>query len=695
MKVTYNWLREYLDIRVRPQELAQKLTMAGLSVESLTQAGPDWVYDIEVTSNRPDWLSVIGIAHEVAAATGARFKKSSVVSRQTSARPRAPKIPVSAKDKAAGVPKEFSIKIEDQKGCGLYCGSLITGVRVAPSPAWLRERLTALGVRSVNNVVDITNFVLLQYGQPLHAFDYDLLAGPAIVVRRARQGEEIALIDGTHKKLTPEVLLICDAKRPVAAAGIMGGAATEVKEGAQNILLESAYFDPVLVRRGTRALGVGSDASYRFERGVDVSTVKTARDAATRMIIDICGGTLVAAKTSGHKQPAKAKKITIALAEARDILSLSISEAQAAGIFKRLGFGVRRGKKGELTVTVPAARRDLSIKEDLIEELARVRGYDAIPLTHASIKPFAYETPPIDVLEAAAQECLMRSGLKEVITYGLVGPEDYAKSSLELPAAAARLKNFLSQDYQVLRTTLIPSFLNIAALNINRGNAAFEVFETARVTTQEGEGRQAALMFVGNKRATWSCRSQAYTFFDIKGAVEELAASLRVKGGVWEPSLAPVFALGEAALFAVAGSLLGIVGRVSDGVKRRWGVKTKEPIYIAELFLDAFLKTAGPQKTFSPFETLPCVRRDVSLIAGPQASFRRIHKLILEQGAGMVQEAALADTYTGKEIPPGRVGLTLGVTYAEPGRTLTDEEVNRVHQGVLDRLVRDLGVQLR
>ncbi len=689
MKVTYNWIREYLELKASPQELAQKLTMAGLNVEALDEVDGDWVYDIEVTSNRPDWLSVVGIVHEVAAVTGSRFKKLGKQghyhwkpAKKTAAKP-------------AGNVGPFTLSIEDAKGCGLYCGNLIAGVRVGPSPGWLRERLAAVGLRSVNNVVDITNFVLLQLGQPLHAFDFDKLAGGAIVVRRARADEEIVLIDGTRKVLTPTVLLICDAKRPVAAAGIMGGAETEVKEGTQNILLESAYFDPVVVRRGTRFLGVVSDSSYRFERNVDVQTVMAARDVATRMIIDVCGGRLVTAKTAGHKKPARAKKITLSLAEACDILSLSISEAQATGIFKRLGFAVRRKKKGELKVTVPALRRDVTIKEDLIEELARVRGYDAIPLTSAAIKPFDFEPPVLDGLEAAVQDYFVRCGLKETITYSLVGPDDYAKSSLEIPDDAARLDNFLSQDYQVLRTTLIPSLLGVATLNINRGNADLEVFETARVCMKQGERRQAAVMLVGSKRASWSRRSRGYTFFDLKGIVEGLASSLEIGEKAWQFHSSGVFADGEACALVAAGRQLAVLGRIDDRVKRRWGIKTKEPIFTAELYLDVFLKACGGRKTFRAFETLPSVRRDISCVAGPQASFARIRKLVLEQGRGVAKDVALADIYEGKEIPQGRLGLTLSVTYAEPGRTLTDEEVNRLHQAVLDRLVADLGVQLR
>ncbi len=688
MKVTYNWIKEYLDLKASPQALARKLTMAGLNVEALDEVGGDWVYDIEVTSNRPDWLSVVGIVHEVAAVTGARFKKHG---KQGVRRRQALKTAVKP---AGGIPA-FSLSIDDAKGCGLYCGNLIAGVRVGPSPGWLRERLTALGLRSVNNVVDITNFVLLQLGQPLHAFDFDKLAAGAIVVRRARPGEEIALIDGTQKRLVPAVLLICDAKRPVAAAGIMGGTDTEVGEGANNFLLARAYFARVVVRRGARFLGVASDSSYRFERGVDVKTVLTARDAATQMILDVCGGRLVSSKTAGYKKPAKAKEITVSLAEACDILSLSISEAEASGIFKRLGFGVRRKKKGALEVTVPALRRDVTIKEDLIEELARVRGYDAIPLTSAAIKPFDFEPPAIDGLEAAVQDYFVRCGLKETITYSLVGPDDYAKSALDIPDDAARLDNFLSRDYQILRTTLLPSLLGVATLNIHRGNTGLEVFETARVCTRQAEARRAAFLLAGNRRASWSRRSRVYTFFDAKGIVEGLASLLGIEEGVWEPYASGVFAGGEACALVSGARRLAVLGRVDDRVKRLWGIKTRESLFAAEVYLDEVLKACRGRKALRAFETLPSVRRDISCVAGPQASFARIRKLVLEQAQGAARDVTLADIYEGQEIPHGRLGLTLSVTYADPRRTLTDEEVNRVHQAVLDRLVNDLGVQLR
>ncbi|MGE5279807.1 MAG: phenylalanine--tRNA ligase subunit beta [Deltaproteobacteria bacterium] len=688
MKVTYNWLKEFLDLKAAPQELAEKLTMTGLSVAALERAGDDWVYDIEVTSNRPDWLSVVGIAHEVAAATGARFKRQ-VPGPQPVAHG------MKGEKTAAGGGPQFTISIEDPQGCGLYCGNLIAGVRVGPSPAWLAQRLAAVGVRSVNNVVDITNFILLQYGQPLHAFDFDRLAGLAIVVRRARRGEEIALIDGSQKKLTPEVLLICDADRPVAAAGIMGGSATEVTGATRRVLLESACFDPVVVRRGTRVLGVASDSSYRFERGVDVATVTAARDAATRMIVALCGGALLAARTAGSQKPAPCRKITVSLAEAGSILSLPIGATEATGIFRRLGFAVRRMRKGQLAVTVPALRRDVQIKEDLIEELARIRGYDAIPLTDAAIKPFVYEPPAIDALEASVQDYLVRSGLKETVTYSLVGDDDYLRTSLEVPPDAARLANPPSQDYRVLRTTLIPSLLSVAALNISRGNTDLELFETARVYAPKGELRCATLLLAGSRRATWVRRSRRYEFFDVKGIVEGLAAFLGIEGGAWLPSTSPVFAPKEAVFFSASGILIAELGRVEEKVLRQWGIKGREPVFAAEFYLDKVLRVARPQARFRPFETLPSVRRDVSLTAGPQAPFDRIRELILREARGFVREVALADTYEGKEIPADRTGLTLCVTYADPGRTLTDEEVNRVHQGVLDRLVADLGVALR
>jgi phenylalanyl-tRNA synthetase beta chain len=439
MKVTYSWLKEFVDVRLAPEVLGERLTMAGLSVAALDRVGDDWVYDIEVTSNRPDWLSVRGIAREVAAITGAKLKKASKGEGRRK------------KEEKTKTAASFLLSIENPKDCPLYCGTLIAGVKVGPSPQEIVRRLEALGVRPVNNVVDITNICMLECGQPLHVFDFDKLARSSIIVRRAKAGEKLVLLDGAEKNLTKDVLVIADAAQPVAIAGVMGGHDAEVTAATKNILLESAVFDSVVVRRGARILGVATDASVRFERGVDAAATKTASDRAAEMILDVAGGEISAAKMAGHQNPGKNKKLLFSLREARESLGLALPTAKTKNILINLGFGVRPKKGDVFEVTVPAARRDVKIKEDIVEEVARSVGYDRIPLTAPRIKPFVYEAPAIQRVVTVARKFLVAAGCKEAVTYSLVSDDDYKRSLIDGAGEALALVNPLSVDARLLR----------------------------------------------------------------------------------------------------------------------------------------------------------------------------------------------------------------------------------------------------
>ncbi len=558
MRVTYSWLKEFVDIKIPPEKLSERLSMAGLTVASLESAGGDWVYDIEVTSNRPDWLSVRGIAREVAALL------------QTKMRPGPHKA-------IKGISKtdDFSIEIKDEADCRLYYGALVRGVKVGPSPDGLRRRLEALGLRSVNNVVDITNYCLLEYGQPLHAFDFSRIQGASIVVRRAKEKEELSLIDGTTKKLAPQVLVIADRHHALAAAGIMGGKESEVSGATRDVLLESAVFDPVVIRRGARLLGVATDSSYRFERGVDIQTARLALERAVQMLCELCAGTLAAVKQSGSAKTRAPQKISYDVREAGEVLSLDIKESEAVRILKHLGFCVRRAGRGKFVVEAPGFRRDVRTKEDITEEIARIHGYDKIPLTYPSIKPFVMEKPAVWQLEALVKERLVRLGLKEVITYSLGSPEDYKKTSLEITKDALCLENPLSQDCSLLRSTLVPSLLACAASNLNKGNVDFEIFESASVFEGHRETASLGILLCGNRRSAWSKESQRYSLYDLKGIVEEV---IRISGAglpVLENTSRAYFEPQTGGCFVFGQKNVAVVGKIAESVRRQCGIKVK------------------------------------------------------------------------------------------------------------------------
>ncbi len=678
MRVTYSWLKEFVDIKIPPEKLSERLSMAGLTVASLDQVGGDWVYDIEVTSNRPDWLSVRGIAREVAALLETKMRL----------------MPHKA-IKGPSKTDDFSIEIKDEADCRLYYGALVRQVKVGPSPEWLRKRLETLGLRSVNNVVDITNYCLLEYGQPLHAFDFAKIQGASIVVRRAGDKEELSLIDGTTKKLTPQVLVIADRHHALAAAGIMGGKESEVSSATRDILLESAVFDPVLIRRGARLLGVATDSSYRFERGVDIPTVRLAAERAVQMLCELCSGTFVAVKQSGSARAGVFQKISYDIRDAREILSLDIKDNEAVRILGHLGFGVRRAGRGKLAIEVPGFRRDVKSKEDITEEIARIYGYDKIPLTHPSIRPFAMEKPAVWRLEALVKEQLVRMGLKEVITYSLGSPEDYKKTSLEIAKDALCLENPLSQDCSLLRSTLVPSLLACAASNLNKGNVDFEIFESASVFEGHRETVSLGVLLCGNRRSAWSKESQRYSLYDLKGIVEDV---IRISGAgspALENASRAYFEPQTGGHFVVGQKTVACFGKVAETVRRNWGIKAKKDIYLAEVDIAALASLAYFRKLFKPLAQTPSILRDISVLAGPGVRYGRIESLIRKKAEGFLRRVCLADLYQGKELPRASAALTISLEYGCDDRTLTDAEINPVHQSVLDGLTGELSLTLR
>lgn len=678
MKVTYSWLKEFVDIKIPPEKLSERLSMAGLTVASLEEAGGDWVYDIEVTSNRPDWLSVRGIAREVAALLETKMRSLSHKA-----------------IKGISKPEDFSIEIKDEADCRLYYGALVRQVKVGPSPAWLRKRLETLGLRSVNNVVDITNYCLLEYGQPLHAFDFARIQGASIVVRRAKDKEELPLIDGTTKKLTPQVLVIADRHHALAAAGIMGGKESEVSGATKDVLLESAVFDPVVIRRGARLLGVATDSSYRFERSVDIPTARVAMEKAVQMLCELCAGTFAAVKQSGSAKARVPQKISYDVREAAEVLSLDIKESEAGRILEHLGFRVRRAGRGRLVIEVPGFRRDVKGKEDITEEIARIHGYDKIPLTYPSIRPFVMEKPAVWRLEAVVKEQLVRMGLKEVITYSLVSPEDYKRTSLEIAKDALCLENPLSQDCSLLRSTLAPSLLACAAFNLNRGNGDFEIFESASVFEGSRETASLGVLLCGDRRSAWGKESQRYSLYDLKGILQEIIKLSGAESVTLEDAPRTYFEPQTGGRFLVGQETAAVFGKVAQAVRRNWGIKAKKDIFLAEVDVAALAAVACFKKQFRPLAQTPSVFRDISVLAGPGIRYDRIENLIRRKAEGYLRRVCLADFYVGKELPRASAALTISLEYGRDDRTLTDAEINPVHQSVLDGLTGELSLTLR
>ena len=464
MKFTYNWLKDFVEIRITAKALAEKLTMAGLEVTSLEEREGDSVFEIEVTSNRPDWLSVVGIAREVAAITNSKFKllSASATKRGGSAYG-GKRYPLNAKN--------LQLKIEDKKDCPLYTAKIIREVKVGPSPDWLRKRLELIGCRSVNNIVDITNYILFTYGEPLHAFDLDKLNPDAIMVRRAKENEKLKSIDGEERILNKDTLVIADKQKPIAIAGVIGGKDSEVTQNTKNILLEAAIFDPIVIRRTRQKLGIQTDSSYRFERGIAIEAVESASLEAARLIKQLAGGDCVLAKSSGSLKP-KTREVKLNPAAASKILGQNIPSAAIKKILTNLGFKV----KNNFIIFVPSYRQDVKLEIDLIEEIARIYGYDRIPATLPKARPeltLSGTRPLVSVIK----NTLVGLGLNEVITYSLID-----RRLLD----GIEILNPLSQEQGVLRPQLLASLSLCIDYNLNQKQEYVAIFEIAKTFLDEG-----------------------------------------------------------------------------------------------------------------------------------------------------------------------------------------------------------------
>ncbi|MDO8489296.1 MAG: phenylalanine--tRNA ligase subunit beta, partial [Candidatus Omnitrophota bacterium] len=518
MKVTYSWLKDFVDLKIPPAELAEKLTMAGLEVVSLEEIGGDSVFEIEITSNRPDWLSVAGIAREVSAICGLKLKT------------------VNPKETKIKTNDCLSVKISSiAKGdCSFYSIRVICDVKVGPSPEWLKKRLTSLGCRPVNNIVDITNYILFETGQPLHAFDLDTLNQREINVRRAKTDEKIITIDGLQRILSPEILVIADKDKLIAIAGIMGGKEAEVTFKTRNILLESAVFNPILVRRAKQKLAIQSESAYRFERGVDFETAKAASLAAQELILKLASGRPCIYKSIGAKKSTN-PIINLDAAYVNKVLGVVIPVIKIKQILSRLGLQVKIKTKNILQLKIPSFRQDLKLQIDLIEEIARIYGYAKIPKTIPAIRPGQGIADKRGV-SCGIKNILSGLGLHEVITYSLIDHNLLIKSGINTDRSPIEILNPLSCEQGVLRPTLLPSLIRCIAYNLNQQQENIKIFEIASSFSGESDSIREepclgiALCGINSFLTNQGLVKDEVTLLHLKGTLEILFGRLGVRG---------------------------------------------------------------------------------------------------------------------------------------------------------------------
>ena len=680
MRFTYSWLKEYIDVKLKPKELAEKLTMAGLEIEAVSQADGEWVFEAEVTTNRPDWLNIIGIAREVAAITDEKMAATKAGQHSSASTGRA------AQPKSAA---NCIIQVLDKQSCPRYTGRIITGVKVAPSPEWLIKRLKSIGVRSVNNIVDITNFVLFETGQPLHAFDFDKLSGGRIIVRRAKGNEQIVTIDGVTRKLDLSMLVIADENAPVAIAGIMGGKGTEVTESTKTILLESAYFDPAITRKVSRCLGLGSDSSYRFERGVDLEGVKTASDRASALIVEIAGGLIGKIANIGKKSITQAN-VLVNFQKVNDVLGTNVPTKEISRILKALGLKSGKTSKAGAVFTIPSWRRDLKKEEDLIEEIIRIYGYDKICTDSVFI-------PMQPDLARIISDTLVSFGLNEAITYSLV---DKVLDDIFQPAplvAAIKIKNPLSSDFAVLRRNIIAGILNAAKWNLNRNINDIKLFEIGPVYHSEKLDRQEenhiVICLSGTRRDNWQDGVNPVDFYYLKGITDSLFKKLGVSNYDIKPGQSGIFQAEQSAEIMIKGEPAGFLGKVEKGLLKK--IDIDKDCFVCQINMDILVKHVELKKRFTALPKFPVVYRDISTLAKIETPLGDIVNMIKETAGDIIKEIKLFDVYKGEQIPKGHRSLIFRLTYQSFDKTLTDKEVEIIHSGIISALKEQLGVGTR
>jgi phenylalanyl-tRNA synthetase beta chain len=644
----------------------------------------DAILEVEVTPNRPDCLAVLGVAREVAALLGGRLRPPDCTVRED----------------PALTTGGWRLTIEDPDLCPRYAARLITDVTVGPSPAWLAQRLRAAGLRPINNVVDVTNYVLWELGHPLHAFDGDLLTGRHVVIRRARPAESVVTLDGQTRTLADPMLVIADAARAVAVAGVMGGANTEVRESTRTVVLESAYFAPGSIRRTAKALGLSTEASYRFERGADIEGLRDALDRAARLIAELGGGRVAAGVLDAYPAPRRPLAVPLRLERIERVIGACPPRRVVADILRGLGFPATE-RDGSFEVVVPAFRRDVAIEDDLVEEVARVWGYEKVPSTLPSGTLTLTRRPRPMVARDIARRVLTGAGFQEAVSLSLLDPAHlrHLERAPDDPRVI-RLQNPLATDRSMLRPTLLFGLLEALATNVRRQTPDVRLFEIGRVFEGRGAGSlpweetRVGFVLTGLRtpRAWYATRARA-DVFDAKGAVEALVEALGRGEVSAEPVTAPHLEDGRAATVLVQGAPMGTVGELHPAVQKAFDLPA--PIFVAEVSLDAIEALPSRVVEHRPLPRYPGVQRDLAVVIPAEMAATEVSSAIEAIRPPWLRRVALFDVYEGAQVGSGRKSLAYGLLYQADDRTLTDAEVNQAHAELVERLRAELGVEVR
>jgi phenylalanyl-tRNA synthetase beta chain len=704
MKIVYNWLKEFVDVTAPAPDLRAKLSLAGVAIDSIEETSAGAVLDAEITANRPDCLGHVGIAREVAAIYRLPVK------------PLEPKL----KESVEKVESATRVEIDSPDLCGRYTARVLRSVKVQPSPDWLRQRLEAIGEKSINNVVDVTNYVMFELGQPLHAFDLDKLNEKRIVVRRAMPGEKIRALDGAERTLTKDMCVIADASRAVAIAGVMGGSDSEIGFATRNILIESAWFDPISVRRTSKALGLRTEASYRFERGADPGMAEFASRRAAELVHQVAGGELLAGAVDVYPKREAPQRIDLSRAELLRVMGSDVPDRDIEEILIALGFQPKRTGSGASTVwncQQPSWRRDVTRGIDLVEEVTRHYGYDKFPTRLPPAKQPAHRLPHAAAMDRL-RERIIGLGYQEIVAIPIV---DTQRDEIFRPegVAPAIIGNPLAEDAAVMRSSGVVSMISAIEWNLNRGQRNLRLFEIGkRYELRDGEPVETAVLTLG---ATGLAREKSihepdreFTFADLKGDLDrigELAGGFKWRTGapIWlDTSIAGqvhlkgiqgIDAEGRPKFHDLGSRPVAQIGNAGQLLRRlAEHLKFRQNTFLAELELEPLflgVEVAQASVKFSPIPRFPTVGRDFSLLLDEGVYFWRVERAIRSLSIPELRSVEAADLFRGGQIPAGKFSLMIRVTFQSADATLTDAQIAGFSSRIVAALEKELGAILR
>ena len=646
----------------------------------------DWILEVTLTPNRIDCASVVGVARE----TGALTNKTITM----------PELYI--EESNTPIEDLASVTVLDSHGCPRYAAGLADQVIIGPSPFWMRYRLHVSGIRAINNVVDITNYVLMELGQPLHAFDYHRLLGRKIVVKRAENGQTFTTLDGQIRDLDDQTLMICDGEQAVALAGIMGGLNSEITPHTTTVLVESAYFDPIMTRLSSKRLSLSTEASYRFERGIDIGGVDRALKRSLRLIAQLAGGTIAKGIIDCYPEPWSPPKIMVRVERTNEILGTNIDAKQIAHLLSSLGMAVKVVDQNQMEVRPPSFRVDIMREVDLIEEVARLIGYDNIPVTLPAVRSTEEDTSEL-TLRDRIKTLLVGIGFLETITYSFISPQSadiLGTQEQSYLRSFVKLLNPLSQDQSVMRTSLIPGLLSTVRLNSLRGQNDLKIFEWGKIYIK-GDGelpheKQVLSAIITGMASTqeWYQIPRTVDFFDIKGIAENIFEEL----GIEEPKFErngpkEGFDPTEYARIFSSSSEIGAIGKISKEAIEGYGLE--KDAYLLELDIDALSVFVKWAKSFKPLAKFPLIRRDISLIVNRAIESAAILNIVQGLGIELIESVTLFDVYQGKQIDKKEKAISIRISYRSKERTLTDDEVNKIHEEIIEEIRRHTGGRLR